>query len=136
MINKHDLREENALHYCEIDMKFELKRDKKAFVQQVKTLAFFAVQRTGLFLCLNPSTSSHQQLIEFQNGVIRANCVDCLDRTNSFQELVGQTALAIQLHRLIGEEVRLEHLELEEKYNDGNIASSKSMPNYTRIWGI
>jgi hypothetical protein len=66
-------------------MKFELKRDKKAFVQQVKTLAFFGLQRTGLFLCLNPSTSSHQQLIEFQNGVIRANCVDCLDRTNFVQ---------------------------------------------------
>ena len=63
MINKQDLREENQVHYCEIDMKFELKRDKKAFVQQVKMLAFFALQRTGLFLCLNPSTSSHQQLL-------------------------------------------------------------------------
>jgi hypothetical protein len=97
-------------------MKFELKRDKKAFVQQIKTLAFFALQRTGFFLCVNPSTSSHQQLLEFQNGIIRANCVDCLDRTNSFQQLVGETALAIQLHRLIGEETRLEQLELEDKY--------------------
>jgi hypothetical protein len=85
LINKNDLREQNHIHYSEIDMKFELKRDKKAFVQQVKMLAFLALQRTGLFLCLNPSTSSHQQLLEFQNGIIRANCVDCLDRTNSFQ---------------------------------------------------
>jgi len=83
-------------------MKFELKRDKKAFVQQIKTFAYYAVQRTGMFVCTNPSTSSHQQLIEFQNGVIRANCVDCLDRTNSFQQLVGEAILVIQLNRLIG----------------------------------
>ena len=63
MMNKNDLREENAIHYSEIDMKFELKRDKKAFVQQVKTFAYFAVQKTGMFFCTNASTSSHQQLI-------------------------------------------------------------------------
>ena len=83
-------------------MKFELKRDKKAFVQQIKSLAYFAVERTGIFLCINPSTSSHHQLLEFQNGILRVNCVDCLDRTNSFQQLVGETVLAIQLNRLIG----------------------------------
>jgi len=44
-------------------MKFELKRDKKAFVQQVKAFAYFSIQRTGMFLCINPSTSSHQQLL-------------------------------------------------------------------------
>ena len=102
LINKNDLKEENAIHYSEIDMKFQLKRDKKAFVQQIKSLAYFAVERTGIFLCINPSTSSHQQLLEFQNGIIRVNCVDCLDRTNSFQQLVGETVLAIQLNRLIG----------------------------------
>jgi hypothetical protein len=134
MINKNDLREENQVHYSEIDMKFELKRDKKAFVQQVKMLAFFALTRTGLFLCLNPSTSSHQQLLEFQNGIIRANCVDCLDRTNSFQELVGQTVLAVQLHRLIGEEVRLEQLDLEDKYPHPHAASWTSTRSSTRRW--
>ena len=42
-----------------------------------------------------------------QNGVIRANCVDCLDRTNSFQQLVGETALAIQVAKLLGEDINL-----------------------------
>ena len=113
MINKNDLREENAVHYSEIDMKFELKRDKKAFVQQIKTLAYFTFQKTGLFLCTNASTSSHQQLIEFQNGVIRANCVDCLDRTNSFQQLVGEAVLVMQLNRLIGEDNKPTKLDLD-----------------------
>ena len=100
-------------------MKFELKRDKKAFVQQIKTLAYFTVQKTGLFICTNASTSSHQQLIEFQNGVIRANCVDCLDRTNSFQQLVGEAILVIQLNRLIGEDSKPTKLELDEQILSG-----------------
>ena len=94
-------------------MKFELKRDKKGFIQQVKTLAYYAVGRTGMFVCVNPSTSTHEQLLEFQNGVIRANCVDCLDRTNSFQQLVGQTVLALQLNRLLGEDTRYDQLDLD-----------------------
>lgn len=76
-------------------------------MQQIKTFAYFAVQKTGMFMCLHPSTSSYQQLVEFQDGLIRANCVDCLDRTNSFQQLVGETILAVQLNRLTGEDVRL-----------------------------
>lgn len=96
-------------------MKFELKRDKKAFVQQIKTFAYFAVQKTGFFVCTNPSTSTHQQLIQFQNGVIRANCVDCFDRTNSFQQLVGEAVLLIQLNRLINEETKPNRLELDEQ---------------------
>ena len=100
-------------------MKFELKRDKKAFVQQIKTLAYFTVQKTGLFLCTNASTSSHQQLIEFQNGVIRANCVDCLDRTNSFQQLVGEAILVIQLNRLIGKDSKPTKLDLDEQILEG-----------------
>ena len=85
-------------------------------MQQAKTFAYFAIQKTGLFLCSNASTSSHQQLIEFQNGAIRANCVDCLDRTNSFQQLVGEAVLVIQLNRLLGEDSKPSKLELDETY--------------------
>ena len=35
-----------------------------------------------------------------QHGVVRANCVDCLDRTNAAQFVLGKTALAHQLHAL------------------------------------
>ena len=43
------------------------------------------------------------QTVELQNGVIRANCVDCLDRTNSFQQLVGEAALSLQIAKLMNE---------------------------------
>lgn len=36
----------------------------------------------------------------FQTGIVRVNCVDCLDRTNTAQFAIGKCALAHQLHQL------------------------------------
>ena len=35
-----------------------------------------------------------------QRGVVRTNCVDCLDRTNTAQFALGKCALAFQLYAL------------------------------------
>lgn len=32
-----------------------------------------------------------------QRGVVRTNCVDCLDRTNTAQFAIGKTALGMQV---------------------------------------
>ena len=37
---------------------------------------------------------------KIQNGVARTNCIDCLDRTNAAQFVIGKRALALQLHAL------------------------------------
>lgn len=37
---------------------------------------------------------------KFQNGVVRTNCIDCLDRTNVAQYAYGLAALGHQLHAL------------------------------------
>lgn len=39
-------------------------------------------------------------LPQLQTGVLRTNCVDCLDRTNTAQFMVGKCALAYQLYAL------------------------------------
>ena len=45
-----------------------------------------------------------------QNGVARTNCIDCLDRTNAAQFVIGKKALAHQLHALgILEDTSLEY---------------------------
>ena len=36
----------------------------------------------------------------FQRGVLRTNCIDCLDRTNVAQFVLGLHALEMQLHAL------------------------------------
>jgi len=33
-----------------------------------------------------------------QHGVVRTNCVDCLDRTNTAQFAIGKTALGMQVN--------------------------------------
>ncbi|RYP25511.1 hypothetical protein DL768_011475 [Monosporascus sp. mg162] len=38
--------------------------------------------------------------IRVQNGVARTNCIDCLDRTNAAQFVIGKRALGYQLHAL------------------------------------
>ena len=32
-----------------------------------------------------------------QTGIVRTNCVDCLDRTNTAQFMIGLNALGVQL---------------------------------------
>ena len=39
-------------------------------------------------------------LVLKQNGVFRTNCVDCLDRTNVVQTLMGKHILCIQMSKL------------------------------------
>lgn len=43
----------------------------------------------------NSSEASH-----FQSGVLRTNCIDCLDRTNVAQYAYGLAALGRQLHAM------------------------------------
>lgn len=40
------------------------------------------------------------QTVQLQHGVLRTNCIDCLDRTNVAQFAHGLTALGQQLHAL------------------------------------
>jgi hypothetical protein len=43
----------------EIDMKYHLRLDKKMFVNKMKTIAYYGILNTGMFMCMNPSTTSH-----------------------------------------------------------------------------
>ncbi|TIB79461.1 hypothetical protein E3Q23_00112 [Wallemia mellicola] len=42
----------------------------------------------------------HTKYNKAQNGIIRTNCVDCLDRTNAAQFVIGKVAFGYQLHAL------------------------------------
>lgn len=53
----------------------------------------------GNFLIKNKKIKSLIELL-YQTGVLRTNCVDCLDRTNTAQFMVGKCALAYQLYSL------------------------------------
>lgn len=56
---------------------------------------------TNFFGGINVVEENHSnKLLMFQKGVLRTNCIDCLDRTNVAQYCYGLAALGQQLHTL------------------------------------
>ena len=54
-----------------------------------------AVNQVGIFQSHNHENESNKQ-----TGIVRTNCVDCLDRTNTAQFVIAKVALGLQLHAL------------------------------------
>ena len=48
----------------------------------------------------NINETLYSEAPRFQSGVLRTNCIDCLDRTNVAQYAYGLAALGRQLHAL------------------------------------
>jgi len=48
----------------------------------------------------SPLPMMQRSRVSFQRGVLRTNCLDCLDRTNVAQFALGLHALGLQLHAL------------------------------------
>lgn len=68
-------------------------RTDKNVMESLAVIAESVIQQTGMFYMDNNDVS-------YQTGIIRTNCVDCLDRTNTAQFAMGRAALAYQLHRM------------------------------------
>lgn len=49
---------------------------------------------------LGETTVQHNTTLRMQQGILRTNCIDCLDRTNAAQFVVGKCALGQQLYAL------------------------------------
>ena len=54
----------------------------------------------GDFFELPEESHDSRGLGTMQNGIARTNCIDCLDRTNAAQLVIGKQALGHQLHAL------------------------------------
>lgn len=65
-------------------------------IGNLELIAESVVTTTGFFQNGDGRTSS----MTAQNGVARTNCIDCLDRTNAAQFVIGKRALGHQLHAL------------------------------------
>jgi hypothetical protein len=67
-------------------------RSDKNVMEELDGKGKNAIAQTGVFYTDNNETT-------YQTGVIRTNCVDCLDRTNTAQFAMGRSALAYQLSK-------------------------------------
>lgn len=78
------------------DMSRAAKSKNQDVIGTLEAIAEDVVTTTGFF----HNGDGHTSPIRVQNGVARTNCIDCLDRTNAAQFVIGKRALGHQLHAL------------------------------------
>uniref|UniRef100_A0A8C1T480 FIG4 phosphoinositide 5-phosphatase n=1 Tax=Cyprinus carpio TaxID=7962 RepID=A0A8C1T480_CYPCA len=105
---------EHGIEYIAWDMARYTKSKLCNVLDRLSMIAENVVKRTGFFVN-RPDFYCHMLRPDerwgdlggkvtpngrIQTGVLRTNCVDCLDRTNTAQFMVGKCALAYQLYAL------------------------------------
>jgi hypothetical protein len=83
--------------YKAFDMSRAAKTRGQDVIGTLEMIGEEVLQKTGFFVNGGPNYGDASQL---QNGVARTNCIDCLDRTNAAQFVVGKRALGRQLQAL------------------------------------
>jgi phosphatidylinositol 3,5-bisphosphate 5-phosphatase len=78
------------------DMSRASKSRDQDVIGTLESIAEEVVTTTGLFHNGDGDTFTPT----LQNGIARTNCIDCLDRTNAAQFVIGKRALGYQLHVL------------------------------------
>ncbi|KAF9193375.1 phosphatidylinositol-3,5-bisphosphate 5-phosphatase [Haplosporangium sp. Z 767] len=110
------LPEEKKIWHIRWDMSRASKSQNENVISVLEIIAERMFARTGFFHSGynqkdRESQSKFQQVHKdangqestwsgFQNGVVRTNCIDCLDRTNAAQFVIAKCALGYQLHSL------------------------------------
>ncbi|XP_038059031.1 polyphosphoinositide phosphatase-like isoform X2 [Patiria miniata] len=102
----------HSIQYIALDMARYTKNPNLNVIKRLDTIADMVVRQTGIFLsgphmepslpvrpqarCVYPNADDSFTFIK-QIGTARTNCVDCLDRTNTAQFVIGKYALGHQL---------------------------------------
>lgn len=89
------LPEEKRLHYTAWDMSRASKSRGLEVIEFLEAFAEDTIERTGFF-----HNGKNLAGMRLQDGVCRTNCIDCLDRTNAAQFVIGKKVLGYQLHAL------------------------------------
>lgn len=86
---------EERVHHVPFDLNFHAKQHGSALLDSLVPLLDACLDVTGLLV---HKSSDGPQVV--QQGVLRTNCIDCLDRTNVAQFAAGLAALGRQLAAL------------------------------------
>lgn len=90
------LPEDKKLIYEAWDMSRASKSRDQDVIEMLEGVAGDIMPKIGFFKNGDDAESG----LQLQNGVARTNCIDCLDRTNAAQFVIGKRALGYQLHAL------------------------------------
>ncbi|TKA33564.1 hypothetical protein B0A50_00399 [Salinomyces thailandicus] len=90
------LPEDKKILYKAFDMSRASKTRGGDVIGSLEKIADDIVKTTGFFHNGDADTDT----AHVQNGIARTNCIDCLDRTNAAQFVIGKRAFALQLKAL------------------------------------
>ncbi|WPK26240.1 hypothetical protein PUMCH_003589 [Australozyma saopauloensis] len=85
---------EKRLQYHSFDMSKHSKKNLDV-ITPLQTIAKNAISQIGVF-----HNGITLESTKIQQGIVRTNCIDCLDRTNAAQFIIGKEALGHQLKSL------------------------------------
>ncbi|EGW30612.1 uncharacterized protein SPAPADRAFT_73292 [Spathaspora passalidarum NRRL Y-27907] len=88
------LPEEHKLQYYSFDMSKHSKKNLDV-ITPLQRIAQKSISQIGFF-----HNGVDLQTTKLQHGIIRTNCIDCLDRTNAAQFIICKEALVYQLQAL------------------------------------
>ncbi|KAF9540908.1 phosphatidylinositol-3,5-bisphosphate 5-phosphatase [Mortierella hygrophila] len=100
------LPDEKKIWHIKWDMSRASKSPNENVISVLEIIAERAFAKTGFFHSGYNQDSARQQHKNIiygsglQNGVVRTNCIDCLDRTNAAQFIIAKCALGHQLYSL------------------------------------
>lgn len=114
-----------SIDYKHIDLKNLIKEDQDNFFSQAFKLAEDLTRKFEYFKLsgFDSRCASGEVLIQYQNGINRINCVDCLDRTNFMMNIIAETAFIKQIKEM-----------LQMKPNDKLDLATKIVQTYQSIW--
>ncbi len=113
IINLMAAEGQHSVKYRDADLSAILRSDGKkkpkrteyhgdaANILELQNLIRRMVGETGLFWCRDKPISYPESMLCVQTGVIRSNCIDCLDRTNNFQLYIGREVMKKQVPLII-----------------------------------
>ncbi|KAL1389595.1 polyphosphoinositide phosphatase-like protein Fig4 [Phyllosticta capitalensis] len=90
------LPEDKQILYKAFDMSRASKTRGMDVIGSLELIAEDVLEKTGFF----HNGDTEFDAPQVQNGVARTNCIDCLDRTNAAQFVIGKRALGRQLQAL------------------------------------
>jgi phosphatidylinositol 3,5-bisphosphate 5-phosphatase len=90
------LPQDKQILYKAWDMSRASKTRDQDVIGTLESIAEDIIPTTGFF----HNGDDKENGLKLQNGVARTNCIDCLDRTNAAQFVIGKRALGHQLHAL------------------------------------
>ncbi|KAL3708789.1 phosphatidylinositol-3,5-bisphosphate 5-phosphatase [Talaromyces marneffei ATCC 18224] len=90
------LPDDKKIIYKAWDMSRASKSRDQNVIDTLESIASDALPITGFF----KNGDDKESGLQLQDGVVRTNCIDCLDRTNAAQFVLGKKALGYQLHAL------------------------------------